>query len=735
MGDFSVPFVYERIGEQFRHIFVDEFQDTSILQWQNLLPLVDNGLASGKMSMVVGDGKQSIYRFRSGEVGQIVNLPQIHALPQDARKASFEQYQRALQSNYGFTNLDTNYRSFENVVRFNNAFFEETYKRLDSETQKVYVDEKPGIDDGVKIYQKNAKKDKGLVQVELFDANNLKDYYPERVVDIVRDLTENWGYRYGDIAVLTRAKDLGSVIANCLNDNGIPVVSQESILLKSSDKVQLLVSTLRYMIHDDDMVVAANMLYYRKLCQQPDFTGDVSHWFDAVNSLKEGQTGIETVMGLEPGLLHATLSKATCLYDFCASLLRIYGLDGIRDAFLNYFMEEVFKWQNGTMEGIEAFLSYWDKKSVRSLSVKTVNKDAVKMMTIHKSKGLEFPVVIYPKAITDLNEKMAKNDSEEEWLRPDTLGFDDIPNLEKVLFKLDSKAKAMGGIAAQHVEKEEESVRLDNLNLLYVAFTRAVQRLYVMAPKKKETAGKKKEQMHVIQDFLENKTANKVPEEETGPDVMMYRFGDADFRNPKEDDEKETSTEPLTDSHSSEWFDRINVEPEATQLWQSVSDIMQPREWGELVHQIFSKIRCVEEVDAVLLPYLHDGTIDLRTAGALKDKFLQMSQHPLIAPAFSPEAKVKTECEVFDPKEKKVLRFDRFAELPDAVYLIDYKTGMKKEENIQGRSGEYRSNPTLHRSLVANDFQGNPTLSGISLRVRYRSGIKKEPPSPKAPSS
>ena len=80
MGDFSVPFVYERIGEHFRHVFVDEFQDTSILQWQNLLPLIDNGLAAGQMSMVVGDGKQSIYRFRSGEVEQIVNLPEIYAL-------------------------------------------------------------------------------------------------------------------------------------------------------------------------------------------------------------------------------------------------------------------------------------------------------------------------------------------------------------------------------------------------------------------------------------------------------------------------------------------------------------------------------------------------------------------------------------------------------------------------------------------------------------------------------
>ena len=108
---------------------------------------------------------------------------------------------------------------------------------------------------------------------------------------------------------------------------------------------------------------------------------------------------------------------------------------------------------------------------------------------------------------------------------------------------------------------------------------------------------------------------------------------------------------------------------------------MQPREWGELVHQILAKIRNIEEADTVLLPYLHEGVIDLKTAGALKDKFLQMSHHPLIGGAFSIDAKVKTECEIYYPAIKKVIRLDRYAELPDVIYLIDYKTGKKEEDH------------------------------------------------------
>ena len=669
MGDFSVPFVYERIGERYRHIFIDEFQDTSVLQWQNLLPLIDNGLAAGQMSMVVGDGKQSIYRFRSGEVEQIVNLPDIYALPEDERKTAFEQYQNNLRNNFAFKNLDTNYRSFANVVDFNNAFFEEAYKNLSPALQKVYVAEKPGTEEGVSIFQKKAKEDKGLVQVELYDAENQPDYCFDRVEAIIRELVER-GYRYEDITVLTRKSDYGSMMANHLNDRGIPVISQDSILLKSSDKVQLLVSTLRYLIYDDNETNVANVLFYWKLTQNPDFNGVVTDYFDEVKSIAKGETAIETVMGIgEAGLLREALSKATCLYDLCSNLLRIFHFDTIRDAFLNYFMEEIFKWQSGTKEGIAEFLTFWEKKQDK-LAVMSVSGNAVKIMTIHKSKGLEFPVVIYPEAIVNLDEKLNASKAAEEWLRPEDLGFDAIPNLDKVLFKLDKNAENMGDLAVERVEKEVESNRLDNLNLLYVAFTRAVQRLYVIARQGKE------KQPNIIRDFLVDKEDHQV----SGDDALVYRFGTPDFKNPKEKTDENT-VETMTDSVASDWFKKFKVDPNPTLLWQTESDALQPREWGELVHQILAKIRNIEEADAVLLPYLHEGVIDLKTAGALKDKFLQMAQHPLIGAAFSNDAKVKTECEIYYPTIKKVIRLDRYAELPDVIFLIDYKTGKKDEEH------------------------------------------------------
>ena len=689
MGDFSVPFVYERIGEHFRHVFVDEFQDTSILQWQNLLPLIDNGLAAGQMSMVVGDGKQSIYRFRSGEVEQIVNLPEIYALPKDEREAAFVQYEQNLMDNFSFKNLDTNYRSFANVVDFNNAFFKAAYQQLAPESQKVYVAEKPGTDEGVSIFQKKAKTEGGLVQVELYDAESQPDYCFDRVEAVIRDLTENQGYQYSDITLLTRKSDYGSEMANFLNDRGIPVISQVSILLKSSDKVQLMVSTLRYLIYGDNEPNVANVLHYWKLTQNPDFEGDVSGCFDDVKAIAKGEKAMETVLCIgEAGLLQTALSQATCLYDLCANLLRIFHFDTVRDAFLNYYMEEVFKWQTGTKEGIAEFLSFWDKKQ-DVLAVKSVSGNAVNIMTIHKSKGLEFPVVIYPEAIIDLDEKLNPSKSAEEWLRPEELGFVPIPNLEKVLFKLDKNAENMGNLALQKVEKEKESNRLDNLNLLYVAFTRAVQRLYIIAKQGKS------EKSNIIRDFLKDMDDHQVPDDDT----LIYRFGDDGFRNPKEKTGNDV-VETLTDSVSADWFQKITVDPDPTVVWHSKSERLLPREWGELVHQILSKIRFADEMESVLSPYISNGTIDDETAAWIREKFNQMTHNEQIAPAFSPSAKVKTECEILHQSE--IRRLDRYAELPDTICLLDYKTG-KKDPKHKEQLNDYIS---AIRSMTDKEIRG-----------------------------
>lgn len=670
MGDFSVPFVYERIGEHFKHVFVDEFQDTSVLQWQNLLPLVDNALSAGAMSMVVGDGKQSIYRFRSGEVEQIVKLPEIHALPLDEREPVFKQYEQNLKDNFSFHNLGSNYRSFENVVQFNNAFFEWAYQNLSEQLQPVYKAENETFGKKVSIFQEPKKTEKGLVQLELYSPENQPNYCFGRIEALVRELTETQGYAFADITLLTRRTEYGSEIANYLNNRGIPVISQESILLKSSNKVQLLVNTLDFLLHRDNEVSIANMLYYRQLTSDGKQTLD--GLFDPVKTIAQGNTDIEPVLGIgEAGLFRKLFSKSTCLYDLCVSLLRVYRIESLRDAFVNYFLDEVFKFQNGVREGIEEFLDYWEKKQDK-LSVKSVSGNAVNIMTIHKSKGLEFNVVVYPEAITDLDERLNPSKSAEEWLSPSDLGFESIPNVERVLFKLNSSAELMGEKAEEYLKKEKESNRLDNLNLLYVAFTRAKQRLYILAKQ-----GKDPKKQHLFEDFLaKSPFIDKVSVDDN---ASLYRFGNPDFKNPNGNTEEETLKDDVNTFCSMDWFERINIDPEPSMFWISPNDDMQPREWGEKVHEILAKVRTMDDIDAALQPSVLDGTINKEKADLLKDKVIQMAQHPLISAAFGKEARVKNECEILSNGER--LRPDRYAELPDCIYLLDYKTGEKTKEH------------------------------------------------------
>ena len=158
---------------------------------------------------------------------------------------------------------------------------------------------------------------------------------------------------------------------------------------------------------------------------------------------------------------------------------------------------------------------------------------------------------------------MNKSKAEEEWLQPETLGFEPIPNLDQVMFRLDSNATNMGGVAAQHVEKEKQSNRLDNLNLLYVTFTRPVQRLYVLAKHGKA------DNPNLLRDFLTAAPININKVSETDG-ASIYRFGEADFRNPKEKTTVEV-VETTTDSVSGDWFQRISIDPEPSFLSDPIS--------------------------------------------------------------------------------------------------------------------------------------------------------------------
>lgn len=701
MGDFSVPFIYERIGEHFKNLFIDEFQDTSILQWQNLIPLLDNNLADRQMNMIVGDGKQSIYRWRNGEVGQIVSLPRIYNKPKDT--PAFDDFERTLIQSFNFNELKHNYRSCQTIVKFNNDYFDfsSASPYLDEETRKVYKDKDEDTGKEVSIEQLWTHEEEGLVQVEFFDPKEMDETtMPTRVLQLVMELTGN-GWKKKDITILVRENKQGSLIANHLTKNKIDVVSNDSLLLASSNKVQLIVQTLNYLIHDDNPDIIAAVLYYWHATHEEDFHGVMDHFFDHANAIAEGTASLENEMGLDEGTLSSLLAKSYSLYDLCSALARHYGFNTVGDTYLNFLFDTVFIWQSSYQSSVEAFLTFWEKKCEK-LSVLSGNADAVTIMTIHKSKGLEFPIVIYPYANDNLDTKRGSS----IWIEPSKLGFEPIPNIEKVQFDITKESASWTPQTKAISEQEKMKVRLDNMNISYVAFTRPTQRLYILSQQAKD------EGHNPLNGFVQKHPERRVEQPENTPSSAVYRWGNPDLPAAKQKKEASSRNTVFHDSRSCDWFEKISIDPNPSMFWISKEDRMKPQEWGDFVHQVLSEIPHASDMDQALNPYLDAGVIDQATAASLKTVFEQMIHHPMIHRAFDPEAKVKNECEILS-KDYGILRPDRYAELPESIYLLDYKTGKPSEKHHQ----QLQRYGSVLKKMVLKDIQAYLVYLGENVEV------------------
>jgi ATP-dependent exoDNAse (exonuclease V) beta subunit len=267
-----VPFIYERTGERFRHYLIDEFQDTSVLQWNNLLPLVENSLSLNGSNMIVGDGKQAIYRFRNGEVEQFVRLPDID---NPTGNPILQQRAQVLAREYAPNRLDSNFRSKCEVIDFNNRFFEYAAKAFLPETGEVYS--------GV-AQLSNPENTGGFVSVEFFqgEKKEFESYNCERTLELVGELTGS-GYQPGDITVLCRSNKDASAIASYLNANGVKVVSSESLLLVKSPEVNFLINFLTFLTDNENTIcrtAVAAYLFQQSENQDSDLN---QHYTEAMN--------------------------------------------------------------------------------------------------------------------------------------------------------------------------------------------------------------------------------------------------------------------------------------------------------------------------------------------------------------------------------------------------------------------------------------------------------------------
>ena len=446
------PFIFEKIGTQLEHVMIDEFQDTSTIQWQNFKVLLTETMShENGTNLIVGDVKQSIYRWRSGDWRLLNGIEQ-----------QFNQMLMEIKS------LSTNYRSTRRVITFNNIFFrhaaEIEYQALGElncaereQLQKAYADVEQKVPDN--------RPDKGRISITLLPNDEYQQAVLQNVVDSVQELIDK-GVEQKEIAILVRINNQIPLIAQYFLEHlpGVNVVSDEAFRLDASSAVCLMIQALQLLIHPDDILTKASIVK-TWLCTIQGRELNDNEYMIAGNNL-DGYLP-------EAYIAHFDELSTLPLYELAEKIYSIFELHRIegQGAYLCAFYDQLADFVNQNTTDIQSFLNEWNE----SLYKKTIQSDeanGIRLISIHKSKGLEFDHVIIPFCDWTL-EKQTDNII---WCQPQEAPFSDLP-----IVPIDySQNKLIGTIYEQDYLHEHLQNTVDNLNLLYVAFTRAAKSLNVI---------------------------------------------------------------------------------------------------------------------------------------------------------------------------------------------------------------------------------------------------------------
>ena len=664
-----VPFIYERIGERYHHYMIDEFQDTSILQWQNLIPLVENALAGGNMSLVVGDGKQAIYRFRNGDVGQFAMLPR---LSPDIRAVARDEWEQSLVGAYVGKNLDTNYRSRKEVVRFNNRFFSFSRQVLSESLRQVY--------DGVE--QKHLEsKPGGFVELNFIhdDGSSYTEASLDAVVEAVRRCSEA-GHPLSDITILCRAVREAGQVSQRLLAEGIPVISSDSLLLMQSDEVRLILALLRLLENPSDQVAgveALACLQQSGLVKEP---VSLEEGLQALGLFGRGRKErpphlhrpLEALLDRNGILFSFSDFAHQNLYDTCETIIRIFFSGKTPPSpFVAFFSDAVYDYSAKNRLSVRDFLDWWEEHAEKYSLIIPEGVHAVRVMTVHKSKGLQFRVVICP--FSHRGSGMTKRG---QWVDlPEEVGG----RLQTSWISLSEKeVKETPFESAYRLEKEKSM--LDLLNLVYVAFTRAAEKLFVL------TRASKKYSMDTTNGMLHHFLKQEGLWQEG---QAVYRFGALEpvrdqaghFRNqaghirgqPDEVTKEGVEVSPFAEIISNPWSRALRIRSHREERKIAIEGD-DPLQRGNLLHRAMEQIFSVRDVEPVLDRMLARGEIDPEQLDEWKDKISRLISNPAVSPYFAEGLTTKPEAGLFD-RHGNFFRPDKVVLMQDHTMVIDYKTG------------------------------------------------------------
>ncbi|TJY38194.1 UvrD-helicase domain-containing protein [Pontimicrobium aquaticum] len=638
------PFIYERIGEKFKHYFIDEFQDTSKMQWENLVPLLENSLSSENGSvMLVGDAKQAIYRWRGGKAEQFIDL--------------YNGNNNPFHVKVNKEHLPVNYRSYKEIVKFNNAFFKHisSFVFSNEEYSKLYQNS----------HQDCYKNHQGFVDITLLeiDKDDDKDIeYPIQVLKTITNCIEN-GFKLNDICVLVRKKKEGVAVAKYLSENGIDIISSETLLIGNAPEVKFIINLLKYILEPQNLEVKIEVISY--LGNKKLQVDDIHAFYKKLINLDVGAFFVEcSHLGFN---FNYSEALQTAVYEVIEAIIYGFNLNKTSNAYLQFFLDFTLDYENKKNSNLTDFIAHFETKKESLTIVSPEGQNAVKIMTIHKSKGLEFPVVIFPYA--DLN--IYKENSPKIWFPLDPESFQGFPiayiNYNKNIDAINEVGEAL---YTQH----QSELELDNINLLYVALTRPVEQLYIIS--NKTQSNRKNETLNSYNDLLIHYLKHIGKWEES---KLNYSFGDQKRVVSKHKNLVITEKQKMFISIPKKKHG-INIVTTSGNLWDTSQK--EAIERGNLIHDMMSQIKTKNDIEITTENFITSGVINENQAVELKTIVENIVNHNLIAHLFSPDVTVYNEKDIIT-KQGKIWRPDRVViNKNNEATIVDYKTGAQDSNHL-----------------------------------------------------
>lgn len=656
IGNNDAPFLYEKLGSYYKHIFIDEFQDTSNFQWNNLKPLVYNSLGEGEDVLIVGDVKQSIYRFRGGNLNLLL-------------KEVKNEFQQRFNDQISEEKLESNWRSKRQIVDFNNKFFlklnqliaQNFEENTDNELIKLAYEN---------IKQKVQVKGSGYVEVRFFkderatstsEKVSWRDKAKLQTLETLKRLKEQ-GYTWNDIMLLVFRNKDANELSDLLIQHDIPFISSHSLLAASSLKVKFLVQIMYHLQRPDDQIAYAAMLHLYLRIKEKKIIN--YHWI--FTDYGKERPIIKDVFPEAFFIKYEALQRLS-VYELLEELCCIFGLDLSTDAYLQYFANLCLKQTSKGVVTIHEFLIYWEENKHKKYIDTPENLDAVTIMTIHKAKGLEKPVVILPFMVkqTRKNQLFWTNKLPDSFAR---FGYLPLPYTKELKHSLFTEA----------YYHEKLNKVLDELNKVYVAFTRPKEQLFIFT---KSLPKSKNEEFDNINEWL-HFTLQSIPEfqESYNQNEGVFCVGNPAIKAKEKYNQEEAK---LLNISARPYNDFINIRSEAEQHFMLFdSDIEANISQGLKAHAVLEQLHQKDDLDRVLSKLLSEGLLIPEDLEYLKPIINRLFDNPLFLSWFEDKTwTVLAERELLEGSNQ-IHKPDRVLIKNKEAVVIDYKKLVEDEKYI-----------------------------------------------------